>query len=520
MKVALAQVQFSLGDFDQNCKQVLNLLTKTKGHADIIVFPEGGLWSYPPKDFLYHDTYFKIQNQKFQLINNCLTNELKLLLPAFIKTKDEIQNGVFLFEKNKKPIFFQKEFLPNQGVFFESRYFTKGTTEKNIFFWKNKKVQILICEDLWQVNPSETADLLITVNASPYTDQKQKKRLKKMKDLAKKYNCPAVYLNRVGAQDSLIFDGGSFALNRQGAMIWQGEFFKPDFKILNLSQPKQQKQNRPLAKLFLNIQEQRERALILGIKSFFVQTGFSQAILGLSGGMDSALVAYLALQALGKGNVKAYFLPGPYTQPISYKIVQQLAQQLKIQVTEKNITPLFETFKKCLFNKKNPQPLTLQNIQSRLRMLTLMAEANETSNLLLATGNKSEIATGYSTLYGDLAGALAPIGDLLKTQVYELARFINKKKEIFPKALLLREPSAELAPKQKDRDDLLPYNKLDPLLTTIFENQILQSPQEKKLARLVQRQEFKRVQAPLILKVSERDLGESWKRPIAHNFPI
>lgn len=520
MKIALAQVQFALGDFDQNCKQVLNILKSTGDKADLIVFPEGGLWGYPPKDFLYQDTYFEIQKQKFQQINKQLKKGVQLLLPAFVKNKNNLQNGVFLFEKSKKPIFFPKEFLPDQGVFFESRYFKKGDATKNFFNWKNKKIQILICEDLWQVVPDKTVDLLITVNASPYTDQKQIKRLKKMKDLAKKYNCPVIYLNRIGAQDSLIFDGGSFALNQQGELTWQGKFFKPDFKIFNPLKQKK-KSHSSSSKLFLNLQEQRRQALILGIKSFFSQTGFSKAVLGLSGGIDSALVAYLAVQALGNKNVKTYFLPSTHTQKISHEIVQQLALKLNIQVVEKNINNLFNTVSKWFFGEKTiSNPLSLQNIQSRLRALSLMIEANESSSLLLSTGNKSEIATGYSTLYGDLAGALCPIGDLLKTEVYDLVHFINKSQKIFPKALLLREPSAELAPNQKDQDDLPPYDELDSLLNNILKNQKPKSLKEKELAKLIQKQEFKRAQAPFILKVSERDFGESWKKPIAHKFPI
>jgi len=406
-------------------------------------------------------------------------------------------------------------------VFFESRYFERGVAEKNCFHWKNQKVQILICQDLWQISPNGTRDLLIAVNASPYTDQKQKNRLKKMRELTRKYKCPSVYLNRIGAQDNLIFDGGSFVLNQDGEIIWQGLFFKPDFKILNILQKNQSKTRQHKTNPFLNLQEQREQALILGIKDFFFQTGFSKAIVGLSGGMDSALVTYLAVKALGKKNVHAYFLPSSYTQAISFKIVQHLKKTLKFQIIEKNITPLFKVFSKSFFdNKSCLNPLTLQNIQSRLRMLILMSSANESSSLLLATGNKSEIITGYSTLYGDMAGALCPIGDLLKTQVYDLAHFINKKTKVFPKDLFSREPSAELAPKQKDRDDLLPYNRLDHLLEKILKNKAPQSLEEKALRELIQRQEFKRVQAPPILKISERDLGESWKYPIAHRFPF
>lgn len=521
MKVALAQVQFPLGGFDENCQQVLKFLKKAEGQADLLIFPEGGLWGYPPKDFLYHDKYFTVQKQKLQIIRKSLPKGLKLLLPAFIKNKSKIQNGAFLLEKAERPVFFQKEFLPNQGVFFESRYFEKGDTEKNFFHWKNKKVHVLICEDLWQSKAKKTADFLITVNASPYTDQKHKKRRNKMKELAKKYNCPSVYLNRVGGQDSLIFDGGSFAINAKGELIWQGRFFEEDFKILDLSIRQKAKKGPARNKFFLELQEQRGQALILGLKSFFHQTGFSKAVLGLSGGIDSALTAYLTAQALGKHNVQALFLPGPYTQKLSFQIIRELKHSLKIQVEEKDISPLFSAFSKWLFDGKScSNPLTLQNLQARIRALVLMAEANESSRLLLSTGNKSELAMGYSTLYGDLTGALCPIGDLLKTEVYDLARFINKKEKVFPKALLNREPSAELAPRQTDQDDLPPYHQLDSFLKKIFQNHDPQSAKEKRLARMIQKQEFKRAQAPPILKISEKDLGESWKKPIAHKFQI
>ena len=513
MKVALAQVHFFLGDFDKNCSQVINVLKQIKGQVDLVVFPEGGLWGYPPKDFLYQDLYFKVQEKKIKQIRQHLVKGLGLLLPAFIKGKDKLQNGVFFFEQGKKPLFFLKEFLPDQSVFFESRYFEKGSVEKNFFYWKNKRIQILVCEDLWQVSPQKPADLLVAVNASPYTDKKQEKRWNQMKKLSRSYNCPSVYLNCVGGQDSLIFDGGSFVLNKTGKKIWQGAFFKPELKIIDIQKSRraQTQKKKP------SLQEQREQALILGIKDFFYQVGFSQAILGLSGGIDSALTAYLATQALGRKNVQAYFLPGPYTKKISYNIVRQLSKNLDLSVKEQPIGHWLNFASEQMFDKK-PTSLTLQNLQARLRTLILMAGSNESKSLLLGTGNKSELATGYCTLYGDLAGALCPIGDLLKTQVYDLAQFVGKKTNIFPKALFLREPSAELAPRQKDSDDLPPYKNLDVLLEKIFQWKSLQSSEEKRWLSLVLSQEFKRFQAPPVLKVSERDLTDSWRMPIAHKF--
>ena len=520
MKIALAQVNFSLGAFDQNCRQTIKILEKTKNKADLLAFPEGGLWGYPPKDFLYNEECFNIQEQKIRLIKRHLPKGLSLLLPAFVKRADIIQTGAFLFEKGKKTRFFAKEFLPDKGVFFESRYFKKGESEKNFFYWKNKKIQILICEDLWKIHSLKKPDVVISLNGSPYTDQKPKNRLKIMREIVKKYSCPAVYLNRVGGQDSLIFDGGSFALNPKGEILWQGRFFEPDFKIINVLSPGSLKRAKKKDKaLFPPLQQQRIQALVLGLQDFFLQTGFSKALIGLSGGMDSALVAYLAVLALGKKNVQVCFLPGPYTAKTSYKIVKQVSENLKIPIQEKSITPLFSVCLESLLDKKNHiNSLVAQNLQARLRTLILMARANQSSSLLLATGNKSELATGYCTLYGDMAGALCPIGDLFKSQVYDMARFINKKTACFPKALLSREPSAELLANQKDRDDLPPYKTLDPLLDNILKNKPSQSPEEKRLSLLVQTQEFKRKQAPPILKLSSTDLGESRKHPIAHRF--
>ena len=520
LKVAIAQTDFFLGDFEKNCQKALGILKQAqKANSDLLLFPEGGLWAYPPKDFLYQDIFFKIQAQKLKLLQSHLPKGLGLLMPAFIKSKKKLQNGVYLYENNKKPLFFAKEFLPDQSVFFESRYFQSGKVKNNFFYWKKKRIQILICEDLWHDPKMQKPDLLISLNASPYTDQKQKNRLQQMTRLVRKQKCPAVYLNGVGAQDSLIFDGGSFVLNEKAQLLWQGAFFKPDFKSLSIFETKLKKKK---SWNFLQKEEQKKQALVLGIKSFFSQTGFSKAHFGLSGGIDSSLVACLAVQALGPKNVKAYFLPGPYTQKISYKLSQQVAETLKIPLIEKNITSLFHTFLEGFFGGKSSlQSLTKQNLQARIRALCLMAIANQTKSLLLATGNKSELAVGYSTLYGDMAGALCPLGDLLKTEVYKLAKHINKRTKIFPQALLRRSPSAELAPLQKDEDELLAYPKLDKLLKTLLTNKdFVPSKEEKQWIQRIHRQEFKRRQAPPILKLSESDLGESWRRPIAHKFPL
>lgn len=519
MKIALAQSQFYLGDFKKNRSQVLDIVHRVTNKADLLCFPEGGLWGYFPRDFLYQDKYFKIQEQQLQIIKSKLPKNLLLLIGAFKKTKQGLYNGVYLIEKNKSFRFFAKEHLADYGVFFESRYFQKGQTCKNIFYWNKKRIQILICEDLWNPIKISAADAIITFNASPYAKQKHLKRLAQVKQLAKKQACPVIYLNTVGAQDHLIFDGGSFVVNSKSQVLYQASFFKTELKIINcfksvktqLALQKTKQMYKPLACT--------KQAIILGIQSFFKQTNFSKAHLGLSGGLDSAIVAYFLVQALGPSQVTAYYLPGPYSSTLSQTLAQKMAKNLKIKYVQQDITSLFQNFYSNFFTKQAPSNLiTTQNLQARIRMICLMIFANESSSLLIGTSNKSEIATGYSSLYGDMTGALCPIGDLYKTEVLQLARYINTTSQIFPKNLLTREPTAELAPNQKDKDSLLPYPQLDKILTKILTHQNITSQKEKKLAQQIHSQEFKRKQAPFILKLSDSDLGESWKQVIAHKF--
>ncbi|MBC6414869.1 MAG: NAD(+) synthase [Bdellovibrionales bacterium] len=512
MKIALAQTLFRLGDFDNNYDILLqNLKNAIQQKVDILVFPEGGLWGYSAQDFLYHKDFYKIQDKKIQLLKKKLPESLNVLLPGFRYSKKKLENGIFLLERNKKIRFFAKEFLPDKGVFFESRYFEKGKIKDNFFYCKKKRIQLLVCEDLWQEPLYKKPDLLISVNASPYSTYKQSLRLKRLRVLSKKTKQGVIYLNLVGSQDSLIFDGASFFLNEKGEKLWQGNFFQPDFKVLSIPFKKEK-----VIKT-LNLNSQRKQALILGMQEFFYQTNFSKACIGLSGGIDSALVAYLAVQALGPENVRAYFLPTRYTRPISFQIVKNLSQNLKLKVIEKNIDSFFHACLRFIFSKRKVKALTQQNLQSRLRMLFLMAQSNEHSCLLLGTGNKSELAMGYSTLYGDLSGALCPIGDLLKTEVYELVNFINQENVIFPKKLIFREPSAELRYNQIDSKELAPYKDLDSFLRSFFKTR---DSKKTDWVKKIHAQEFKRKQAPPILKITEQDLGESWRYPIANRFPL
>ena len=511
MKIALAQVAFEIGNFEENSKKVLKIIEKTKGKASLLLFPEGGLSGYPIKDLIFYDDFLNKQQKALEKIHKKIPESLRVLLPGFSKQNKSYQNVIFDLSKNKKPQVFAKTFLPDNSVFFESRYFKKGDLKKNIISLEGKSIQLLICRDMWHYKGEGEEDLVICLSASPWTDEKEKTREKLARSLVKNKGVPLIYLNKVGAQDCLIFDGGSFVLNEKNEFCYQAPLFEEDLAFLDLKSLK--KKTSPS----LSLQKKKEKALVLGIKSFFKDQGFKKAILGLSGGLDSALTAFLAVKALGEKNVQAFFLPSIYTEKLSFEIVKDLKKSLGLNVVEKNIDPLIKNLSEFLNLDKKRESLSFQNLQARIRMLLLMFEANKNNALLLCTSNKSELATGYTTLYGDMAGALAPIADLFKTEVFDLAKHINKEKAYFSKKLLTRSPSAELKKNQKDEEDLMPYEKLDSLLKDLLN---FQSISDKDLMKKVQAQEFKRHQAPLLLKLSETDLGESWRMPIVKNFSV
>lgn len=515
MKIACAQINSFLGDFQQASKQAISFIKKAESKADLLIFPEGGLMSYPPKDFLYRKDFFKIQQKQLEKIHKKTPRGLAVLMPAFIQKSDLLYNGTYLFIHGNTPRFFIKQFLPNENVFYETRYFTPGKAVKNFFIWKDKKIQVLICEDFWRVKNLQNPDIIISLNASPYRENKYNERLAKTNQLCKTYKASVVFLNRVGGQDDLIFDGRSFVTNKQGEKIWEGQAFAPDFKICNLNSKQKKLKQKPLS-----LEDEWQQALTLGIKDFVTQLGFSKAIIGLSGGLDSALTLYLTVKALGNKNVSAYFLPSSFTEPLSHKIASQVAKNLKVNLVEQDISKIHAHFLNFIFPKNKYKDLTSQNIQSRIRCLYLMAQANEHKSLLIGTGNKSELATGYSTLYGDLAGALFPIGDLWKTDVYQLARSINKKENIFPKKLMTRAPSAELSTGQKDEDDLLPYKELDSILEKLLNFTAPCNAKQKMVEKLLRNSEFKRKQSPPILKIKKISFGEGRRMPIANRFPF
>lgn len=513
MKIAASQIQGMLGDFKKNKQFILkDIKTAHLNKASFIVFPEAGIFGYPPTDFALQKNIIKNQMKEVDSIKKQIPKDLVVILGAFVPDKKGLRNAALVLQKGKPSLMFSKEHLAFKDFFFEPRYFIPGKTSQNSFLWKGKQVQILICEDLWKVKKLNSPDLLLCLNSSTYSEKKDMKRKKRLKELIQKYKCPAVYVNRAGAQDEMIFDGGSFFMNEKGLLKNQCDFFKPDLKIHDFSKKNVFKKKIP------SDLDQTEEALVLGIKNFCSQTNISKIHIGLSGGMDSALVAYLSAGALGSKNIKAFFMPNIFTQKLSYKMAREVAKNLNISLEEMDIHSLYKTF--VSFNRNIPlKSVTLENIQARIRMLYLMATCNETKgSLLIGTGNKSELACGYATLYGDLSGGLLPIGDLFKTEVYTLSRNIQKKHSVFPKEIFKKSPSAELKEEQKDTDSLPEYKILDPILKNLLNFKPATTKQEKEVLKLLIKSEFKRKQSPPILRVKDSGFGEGRKFPIAHNF--
>ena len=514
MKIALAQINSFMGDIRFNEKKVLQYIQKAKKQkADLIIFPEMALSGYPPLDLLYRKNFIKKINQSIKAIHNKTPKGILVLLGTCSLTKIGLKNSILLIQKNKKIKIFSKQYLADYDVFDEKRYFKMGSLKDNFFSLKNKKIQILICEELWQTpdilkksKALENPKLILSFNASPFGINKAQKREQRAKKWVKKYKCPFVYLNAVGGQEEIIFDGGSFILSPVGKKLYQSECFKEECKVFSFSSAQKIKKTSSI--------EQLSSALIFGIKEFVQKNGFQKVHLGLSGGVDSALTAELACKALGSKNVSLFFLPSPFTSALSKKQAQQMAHRLNCSLQIQAINSVYSSVLSSL--KQNLSDVTKGNIQARLRNLFLMTYANkQPTSLLLGPANKSELACGYATLYGDLAGGLLPLGDLYKTEIYKLARFLK-----IPSAIINRAPTAELQKNQKDTDDLPPYSTLDPILTKLIEEgKDPQTTFEKKIYQRIIKSEFKRRQAPPILKVKNYGFDRGWRWPLSLSSP-
>ncbi len=530
MRIALAQFNSVLGDFDHNKNKIINSIESLSAKkAELIIFPEAALFGYNPFDLFERNALVEQQLKALKEIIKKIPKNTYVIIGGFEpnpKNGRPYYNTAFLCTHKKIIKTFHKELLPTGDVFDEARFIEKGNIKNNYFTVKGKKFLLTICEDIWGWGaqykenplknlPKKKIDLIINISASPFYKGKMKQRLNMASQTARYLKAPIAYVNLVGAQDEIIYDGQSFILDKKGSLVQKMISFEEDQNIFDLNT--MESWNRDSAKE--TELEQMRKALVLGIKEFTHKIGLQKVHLGLSGGVDSALVAALAVDALGPNNVKLFALPTKFNAEESFEAAAQLAKNIGAELKNISIESSYQHIKSILDQELNINEFSLvhENLQARLRGVFLMAYSNLANSLLLTTGNKSEYAAGYATLYGDMCGGLAVIGDLTKKEVYDLCKLYNREGEIIPEFILARPPSAELRPNQKDQDSLPPYELLDQSVVNIVE---LKKPAKTKtdhwlLAQLL-KTEFKRWQAAPILKVSEHSFGRGRRYPIAH----
>ncbi|MCB9025649.1 MAG: NAD+ synthase [Bdellovibrionaceae bacterium] len=537
MKFALAQINATLGDFSGNREIILEYIRKAHHRGcDIVIFPEAALFGYHPVDLLERPSVVEQELKELKKLEKLLPPNILVILGAITlnpnKSGKPYCNSAVVLQKNKKTKICAKELLPTYDVFDEGRHIEPGSLKDNIIVYKGKKILITVCEDIWawpnpyhgkrspylknpitKLKPKDV-DFVVNLSASPFTINKVNSRKKVCKKTALFLKSPVIYVNMVGAQDEIIFDGGSFVTSSLGKIVAKAHQFIEDILVFDSD----------LNRGFIQHEEKNKwenyrLALVLGIRDFLRKTGFTKAHLGLSGGIDSALVACLLADALGPQNVSCILLPGPYTSQQSEDLANKLVSNLGVQKFEYSILNHYEQinndFSKTFDVKE--ESFLQENFQARLRCLILMGFSNFKNSLLINTSNKSEFSVGYSTLYGDMAGAICPIGDLTKTEVYGLSEWYNREYELIPRAIIEREPSAELRANQKDSDHLPEYNLLDPVVKKIVEQfKTANSKLEKNVLNKMMKSEFKRWQSPPILKVSNHAFGRGRRLPIAH----
>ena len=545
MKIALAQINPTIGDFEGNTDKMMRFIEKTKGlRCDLIIFSELVISGYPPRDLLERRDFLAADKAYLQKLVDSVAG-IGVVCGCVTENPNQEGNPLFnsavLFDEGKILHQAHKRLLPTYDVFDEERHFEPGR-EYSPFVYKGWKLGLTICEDIWNDKDffprrpypedpvsriiEEGANLVINISASPYFAGKREFKWDMLASIARKYKVPLLYVNQVGGNDSLLFDGTSTAFDITGQLVARARDFEEDMVLFDTDTPKGDLH--PVSGTEL---ESVLKALTMGTRDYVHKCGFSKAVVGLSGGIDSALTACIAVQALGKENALSVFMPSQYTSKENFEDTERLAKNLGIELVRLPISGIFEAFLKELHPvlKDVATEVTGQNIQARIRGTLLMALSNKLGSLLLATGNKSETAVGYCTLYGDMCGALAVISDVPKMMVYELARFINKDKEVIPSRILEKAPSAELKPDQKDQDDLPPYEKLDRVLKAYVEEN--KAPDEiiatgidpsivQDVVRRVDGNEYKRYQAPPGLKVTTKSFGCGRRYPMAWKAPF
>ncbi|MFY9748424.1 MAG: NAD+ synthase [Acidobacteriaceae bacterium] len=548
MKVALAQIDPTIGDFSGNTAKILAFTRRAQqGGADLVLFPELAISGYPPADLLEKPAFVERCGEALCEIARATASDPIAVIAGYVTAAEpgagkHVRNSAALVRQGRVEFVQSKMLLPYYDVFDEQRYFAPAARQC-LTHVDGQPVALTICEDAWNdksfwenrlynVDPVEElmkqgASVILNISASPWWRDKRALRKEMLAAIAKRHHVPVVMVNQVGGNDSLVFDGSSLVIAPDGEVIAQAKSFEEDLIFADLEALTGDMREQPGDE-----DEAMLEALTLGTRDYVRKCGFSKAVIALSGGIDSALVAVIAVRALGAENVTTLGMPSPYSSPGSIDDSVQLAKNLGIRYEMVPIDEIFGGYNHALapvFAGSKPD-ITEENIQSRIRGALLMAFSNKFNALVLTTGNKSEMSTGYCTLYGDMVGALAVIGDVFKTRVYDLCRCVNREREVIPRAILEKEPSAELRPGQKDTDSLPPYEVLDPILEAYVEH--YEAPEDiaaergldlemvRAVVKMVERSEYKRQQAALVLKVTPKAFGMGRRFPIAAKVQV
>jgi NAD+ synthase (glutamine-hydrolysing) len=547
MKVALAQLNYTIGDFEGNSAKIIQYINKAKNEgADLVVFSELSVTGYYPHDLLEKKEFIqKAENAVLKIAEHCVEIAAIIGAPRINENEQgkQLYNSAFFLSSGKIQHIQNKTLLPTYDIFDEYRHF-EPNRDFDIIKFKSERIALTICEDLWdelptanefgkdklyQVSPMEELSkfnpgFVINISASPFSYNQEEWRKNVLINKAKKYKTPILYINQIGAQTELIFDGGSVFIDENGEIVKELKYFEEDFLLIdtkNIGTPQLQVKTETIEKI--------HDALVLGIRDYFRKIGFQKATLGLSGGIDSALTLVLAVRALGAENLRVLLMPSKYSSQHSVDDARQLAENLGIQYDIVNIQEAVDAFENGLsplFTGTTPD-VTEENIQARARGIYLMAISNKFGYILLNTTNKSECAVGYGTLYGDMNGGLAVLGDVYKMDVFKMSNFINREKEIIPWNTITKPPSAELRPDQKDSDSLPEYHDLDRMLFGYIEMNL--SPKEivemgfdesvvNRVIRMVNMNEYKRFQAAPILRVSSKAFGFGRRMPLVARY--
>ena len=544
MKLFLAQINNIVGDIDGNLKRAIDILDQAgELNSDLVVFSELFLSGYPPEDLVLKKSFVEeCRNALDTLINYSKTKKLGLIIGLPLYEKNNLFNAAAIVDKGKLIGFSKKVNLPNYSVFDEKRVFHQNDIPK-VFEFRGIKLGVPICEDIWQENvclelKNQGCELIVSPNGSPFDKYKINQRKTIIEDRVSEVGLPFVYINQVGGQDELVFDGSSLIMNGDKEIIYEAPPWQEHNAIIEFNEKEKKFNNLSFNEFKFSDLENIYMATVIGLRDYVSKNNFPGVILGLSGGIDSAFCAAVAVDALGKDKVEAYMLPSNYTSENSTIDAEDCANRLEIHLETIPISDTFLSLEESLKTafKGLPNDITEENLQSRIRGTILMAISNKKGKMLITTGNKSEVSVGYSTLYGDMNGGFNPIKDIYKTELYALANWRNSnlpnnilldKKDIIPSSIISKEPTAELRDNQKDSDSLPPYDELDQILEGLVEYELSTSELEKKgfsreeikkIENLLYVSEYKRRQSAPGVKISSRNFGRDRRYPITNKF--